>query len=282
MARAQIAVLRKSSDVADLRIELLDRLSTLQMHLNPVREKAEVIKRVKSDEFWQGVTVSDLEAVRQPLREIMHHRERSAATPLPAKVIDVTEDAAGFLTNRRATNLKTVDMKAYQQIVEAELKRHFETNPTLQKIRAGEAVSESDIQALVSLVLVQSPNASRDVLQEFFSETALPLDFAIRSIVGLDPVAVGARFAEFARRHPKLTAKQTRFLGLLQNHIARFGSVTLDRLYEQPFTVVDADGLDGVFEKSEEIDDLLDILSVFAPPPGVSVDRPESLERTSY
>jgi type I restriction enzyme, R subunit len=274
-------VLRKSGALADLKIEFLDRLAALQMHLNPVREKAEVIKRVKSDEFWQKVTVADLEAVRQPLREIMHHRERKGTTPLPAKVIDVTEDVASVQTNRRATNLKTVDMKAYQQIVEAELKRHFDTNPTLQKIRAGEAVSEADIQALVSLVLIQSPNASRDVLEEFFSETAVPLDFAIRSIVGLDPEAVAVQFAEFARRHPKLTAKQTRFLGLLQNHIARFGSVTLDRLYEQPFTVVDADGLDGVFERPEEIDDLLDILSIFAPPAGVSANRQQSPERTS-
>jgi type I restriction enzyme R subunit len=251
------------------------------MHLNPVREKAEVIKRAKSDEFWQKVTVADLEAVRQPLREIMQHRERKSAVPLPAKIIDVTEDAASVQTNRRATSLKTVDMKAYQQIVETELKRHFDTNPTLQKIRAGEAVSEADIKALVSLVLIQSPNASRDVLEEFFSETAVPLDFAIRSIVGLDPEAVAARFAEFARRHPKLTAKQTRFLGLLQNHIARFGSVTLDRLYEQPFTVVDADGLDGIFERPEEIDDLLDILSVFAPPEGARTNRQDPPERTS-
>jgi len=281
VARLQIAVLRKSGAVADLKIELLDRLAALQMHLNPVREKAEVIKRVKLDQFWQDVTVADLEAVRQPLREIMHHRERKGATSLPSKVIDVTENVAEFIMNRRATNLKTVDMKAYQQIVEAELKRHFDTNPTLQKIRAGEAVSEADIQALVSLVLIQSANASRDVLEEFFAETAVPLDFAIRSIVGLDPESVAARFAEFARRHPKLTAKQTRFLGLLQNHIARFGSVTLDRLYEQPFTVVDADGLDGVFEKPEEIDDLLDILSIYEPPMGT---RPKDgkPEGTSY
>ena len=277
VARMQIAVLRKSGAVTDLKIEFLDRLAALQMHLNPVREKAEVIKRVKLDEFWQGVTVADLEAVRQPLREIMHHRERKGATPLPAKIVDVTENVAGFIMNRRATNLKTVDMKAYQQIVEAELKRHFDTNPTLQKIRAGEAVSEADIRALVSLVLVQSPDASRHVLEEFFSETAEPLDVAIRSIVGLDPELIAARFAEFARRHPMLTAKQTRFLGLLQNHIARFGSVTLDRLYEQPFTVVDADGLDGVFEKPEEIDDLLDILSIYEPPMGTKPkdDKPE-------
>jgi type I restriction enzyme R subunit len=282
MARAQIAVLRKSAGVADLKIDLLDRLLALQMHLNPVREKAEVIKRVKSEDFWNGVTVADLESVRKPLREVMHHRDRQGAMPLPAKIIDVTEDAAGFQTNRRATSLKTVDMKAYQQIVEAELKRHFDTNPTLKKIRAGEAVSEADIQALVSLVLIQTPNASREVLEEFFSDTARPLDFAIREIVGLDPEAVAARFAEFARRYPSLSAKQTRFLGLLQNHIARFGSVTLDRLYEQPFTVVDADGLDGVFEKSEEIDDLLDILSVFAPPSTGSASTKDSAERTKH
>ena len=282
MARAQVAVMRKSADVDDLKIELLDRLSALQMHLNPVREKAEIIKRAKSDEFWNGVTVPDLESVRQPLREIMHHRDRQGAMPLPAKIIDVTEDAAGFQTHRRATRLKAVDMKAYQQIVEAELQRHFDTNQTLKKIRTGEAVSEADIQALVSLVLIQSPNASRDVLEEFFADTALPLDFAIRSIVGLDPEAVAARFTEFALRHPMLTAKQTRFLSLLQNHIARFGSVTLDRLYEQPFTVVDADGLDGVFDKSEEIDDLLDILSVFAPPPATSGGTNESPEGTKH
>lgn len=280
MARAQVAVLRKSADVDDLKIDLLDRLSALQMHLNPVREKAEVIKRVRSDDFWTDVKVTDLESVRKPLREIMHHRDRHGATPLPPKIIDVTEDATGFQTNRRATSLKTVDMRAYQQIVEAELKRHFDTNPTLKKIRTGESVSDADIQTLVSLVLIQSPNASRDVLEEFFADTAVPLDFAIRSIVGLDPEAVAARFAEFARRHPSLTAKQTRFLGLLQNHIARFGSVTLDRLYEQPFTVVDADGLDGVFEKPEEIDDLLDILSVFAPPAVARAGTTDSPERT--
>jgi len=281
IARIQVAVLRKSGAVSDLKIELLDRLAALQMHLNPVREKAEVIKRVKSAEFWRSLTVADLEDVRQPLREIMHHRERKGGTPLPAKVIDVTENAAGFMLNRRATNLATVDMKAYQQVVEAELKRHFETNPTLQKIRAGESVSEADIQTLVSLVLIQSSNASREILEEFFSETAMPLDFAIRSIVGLDPESVAKRFAEFARRHPKLTAKQTRFLGLLQNHIARFGSVTLDRLYEQPFTVVDADGLEGVFEKPEEIDDLLDLISNYEPPMGAR-PKDDTPEGTSY
>ena len=268
IARMQNAVLRGSPQLADLKIDLTDRLAALQMHLNPVREKAEVIKRVKSDEFWSGTTVQTLEEVRGPLREIMHHRERTAGQPLPAKVIDVTEEESSIQFYRRSASLAAVDMKAYHQIVEAELKKHFDTNVTLKKIRAGEPVSEADLNALVSLILTQSPNASRAVLAEFFSATAEPLQFAIRSIIGMDAEAVQAKFAEFARSHPKLTAKQTRFLSLLQNHIARFGSITIEKLYEAPFTVVDADGLDGVFEDENEVSDLLSVIRAFGPPGG--------------
>jgi type I restriction enzyme, R subunit len=263
MARMQVAVLRKSAQLADLKLDVMDRLAALQMHLNPVREKAEVIRRVKSDAFWDALTVEALEGVREPLREVMHHRERFGGSPLPPKIVDITEDQSSLQYARRSTSLRTVDMKAYQQIVEAELKRHFESDPTLKKIRAGESVSEADIQALVSLILTQSPNASRNVLAEFFRSTAVPLDFAIRSIIGVEPKVVADRFVEFARKHPSLTAKQTRFLSLLQNHIARYGSITVDRLYEQPFTVIDADGLDGVFDREDEIEDLIQIINTF-------------------
>lgn len=267
IARMQNAILRKSGELADLKIELMDRLAALQMHLNPVREKADVLKRAKSDEFWADISVKTLEEIRLPLREIMHHRVRGDGQPLPPKVIDISEEASGIQYTRRSTTIKSVDMKAYQQIVEAELKKHFDTNPTLRKIRAGEAVSEADLQALVSLILTQSPRASREILSDFFT-TAEPLLLAVRSIIGMDAAAVSARFAGFARKHPKLTAKQTRFLALLQNHIAKFGSITIEKLYEAPFTVVDADGLDGVFESEDEVDDLLNVIREFAGPEG--------------
>jgi type I restriction enzyme R subunit len=279
IVRMQNAVLRKSGQVSDLKIELMDRLGVLQMHLNPVREKAAVIKRVKSDEFWDTVSVEALEEVRTPLRDIMHHRQRGSGQPLPPKIIDVTEEASGVQFGRRSTSLKTVDMRAYQQIVEAELRKHFDTEPTLKKIRAGEPVSEKDLEALVSLILTQSPNASREVLTEFFSATAEPLQHAIRTIIGMDPKAVEERFSAFALKYPELTAKQTRFLALLQNHIARYGSITVDRLYDSPFTVIDADGLDGVFEREDEVNDLLQVIRAFSPPEREGT-QPNSNERS--
>ncbi|HEV2570922.1 MAG TPA: DEAD/DEAH box helicase family protein [Beijerinckiaceae bacterium] len=263
IARMENALLQGSARLADLKIELMDQLGSLQMHLNPVREKAEIIKQAKSDEFWSVVSVDALEEVRLPLREIMHHRDRGGGHALPAKIVDITESESGIIFKRRSASLPTVDMKAYQQVVEVELKKHFETNPTLKKIRAGEPVSEADLEALVSLILTQSPNASRAILAEFFSATAEPLQLAIRTVIGMDAEAVHAKFEAFARKHPKLTAKQTRFLALLQNHIARYGTITVDKLYEAPFTVVDADGLDGVFEDENEVSDLLQVLRTF-------------------
>ena len=267
IARMQLAVARGSGELADLKIDLMDRLAALQMHLNPVREKADVIKRVKSDAFWTDVSVADLEEVRIPLREIMHHRARGGVQGVPPKVVDVTENQGLVRYSRRSASLKTVDMKAYEQIIEAELKKHFETNPVLKKIRAGGLVSDGDIHSLVSLVLIQNPNVQREHLEEFFSETAAPLYLAIRMIVGMDAEAVRERFVSFVQEHPKLTAKQIRFLSLLQNHIARYGTIEVETLYDAPFTVIDADGPEGVFENEGDLSDLIEIVRSFGSRP---------------
>ena|SRR5438132_7616071 len=63
---------------------------------------------IDTDEFWRKVTVPDLEAVRMPLRQIMHHRDRPGVTALPPKIIDVTEDATSVEMVRRLTSLKTI------------------------------------------------------------------------------------------------------------------------------------------------------------------------------
>lgn len=265
VAKMQGAVLSGAASLDDYKVEFIGRIDRLQMHLNPVRERADVIKRAKSDDFWTNVSIETLEEVRPSLREIIHYREKGQGASLPPKIIDVAEDPGDYVTGRRSTTLRSVDMKAYKQLVEAELKKHFDTNPVLKKIRAGDPVSPEDLQALVSLVLTQNPNVLRRDLEEFFAATAMPLDIAIRSIVGLEPEAVKEKFSEFVIKHPALTAKQTRFLGLLQNHIVKFGFITIDHLYDQPFTVVDADGPEGIFDRREDVDELMKIVNLFAP-----------------
>jgi type I restriction enzyme R subunit len=60
------------------------------------------------------------------------------------------------------------------------------------------------------------------------------------------PDAVRARFEQFVAPHPALTAKKIRFLSLLQNHIAKYGTIGMEQLCEDSFTMLHAGGIDGV------------------------------------
>jgi type I restriction enzyme R subunit len=92
------------------------------------------------------------------------------------------------------------------------------------------------------------------------------LDLAIRSIIGLDAESVNRRFTTFVQQHPTLSSSQIRFLDLLQNHIAKYGSIEIARLYEPPFTTIHTDSIDGLFSDDGQIDAVIDIIEFFQPP----------------
>jgi len=263
LTQMQVELLRQSGRFADLKDECLSRVDGLIMHLNPVRAKAETIKQVKNPAFWVDPTVAGLEGVRQELRGIMHHHNSGGANPLPPRTVDVEDGDIEF--KQRKANLKEVDMIAFRRRAEETLKPLFDKNPTLIKIRNGQIVSEADLNALTSMVLTQNPGVNLELLREFYTETATPLDFMIRSIIGMDSQAVKERFESFVHRYPQLSSTQIRFLSMLENHISKYGSIELGRLYETPFTSVHSDGLDGIFKDERQIEDILGILQTFQP-----------------
>jgi len=262
VARMQTELLRNSGGFAGLKDRFQGWVSELIPHLNSVKERAETLKLVKSKEFWDTVNPTQLEQVRLELRGIMHHRQSKIIDPLPPKIIDVSDGDIQFA--HRKTNIREIDASVYRKQVEEALCGLFDSNQTLRKIRSGEPVSEHDLSALTSLVLTQHPGVDLTVLREFF-ETAAPLDYIIRTIIGMDPEAVKRRFEQFVRHHPKLSANQLLFMRLLQNHIAKYGSIEIDRLYEPPFTNVVSDGIDGVFTDEAQIEELFTILETFQP-----------------
>ncbi len=261
MTGLQIEHLNKSGLFEDLKNQLHDRLSRLQMHLNPVREKADVIKEVKSAGFWSPVAIEKLETVRRQLRGIMQYSAKVTYTPPNPKFIDIKDGQEEY--NRLSTRLKFSDMPGFRKHVQDALLKVFDENPTLQKIKAGRPVSADDLKALTSLVLTQNPNVDQEILREFFEKTAAPLDHAIRSIIGMDADVVNNRFSEFVTRYPGLTSNQVSFLNLLKNHISRYGSIQIEQLYEAPFTALHSDGLDGVFADEKMIDDLIAVIDSF-------------------
>jgi type I restriction enzyme R subunit len=194
----------------------------------------------------------------------MQYRLKPAGPGRAPKVIDIKEDGSLVERRQHIPKFGGLELAAYRNRVVKVLTDLFEQNETLQKIKAGTAVSEADLQALASLVLTQDASLDLTDLLEYYPETAGHLDLAIRAIIGMDAGAVKARFTQFVSAHAELNADQVKFLDLLQNHLAKFGSIEVGDLYEAPFTLIHSDGLDGVFSEPQLAEEVLAVVGSFA------------------
>lgn len=263
IAKMQIALLQKAAKFDDYKSDLLAQIDGLETNINQVQQRADLIATLRGNGFWPTVTVQQLEQVREQMRGIMQYGQVSITTRLPPKVLDIHEDQSLILHKEYQPRGMGLEFVQYRQRVEKVLLSLFDSSSTLQKIRDGQPVGEADLRALVSLVLTQDPNLDLRDLQEYYPEAAGHLDLAIRGIVGLNADVVARRFEDFCQRHPTLNSRQTRFLRQLQDYIGKYGSIKAERLYEDPFTVLDSKGPDGLFPDARELDELFAVIRSF-------------------
>ena len=264
MTRLQTDLVAGSATFTDGKAEVEEAVGQLPVNLNPVRAKQAVMDRVRSADFWQAPSVADLETVRAELRGLMQYRTPTRPTPGTPLVVDIQQDSGSVVSGNYEVRLAELGRAAYEGKARKVLRELFSTNPTLQKIQRREPVSEGDLEALVSMVLTQSPDLDLRDLLDYYPETAGHLDVAIRGLIGQDASVVEERFREFAQRHP-LQPNQIRFLDLLQNHIRLYGSIQAEKLWEAPFTKLHADGVEGVFREEVLLDELLALVRSFQP-----------------
>lgn len=185
---------------------------------------------------------------------MIHLRDKSVNPPPVdiTPIIDIKEDADLFESEEVKTNIRTVDYEIYRREVEATLTPLFATNPTLQKIRAGEAITEQELNELNAMVHTSNSRVDLTLLKEFFPDSAAGIDQLLRALIGLDRDAIEAKFSTFLQEHHiHLDSLQQRFISLLKSEICRSGSMTVERLYEAPFSQLHQDGIDGLFKDEQ-------------------------------
>lgn len=266
LSKAQAAAIAEPGKPNPERETILEWLDRLPPHLNPVRAKANELKTMRSDAFWQQPTFGQLDAMREALRGIVDLADAPIKPPPPpTTVLDVREDAAEYRVEHRSTNVKSVDFIIYRKAVQAALEPLFATDPVLQKVRRGEPVTPEELNQLNSLLHTRNPNVDLATLREFYPDTAVPLANILRAIVGLDHEAVDAKFTAFAQNHA-LTSQQLRFLAMLKDHIRQFGAIAVAQLFDAPFNTLHAEGLGGVFPNSTQLDELVALVRGFGEP----------------
>ncbi|WP_375277997.1 type I restriction endonuclease subunit R, partial [Pseudoalteromonas marina] len=215
---------------------VMNKVESLQMHLNEVRSKAPAIEEIQTQQYWQYLTHAALEQSRINLRSIIHLRNKSVKPPTSDFVLDIKEDENQIHEADRLTKIVSIDYQIYRQEVEKTLTPLFETDSVLKKIRNGEQVTEADLAQLSSLVHTQNPSVDLNTLKEFFPESTATLDKILRTIVGMDKNAIEQSFTTFVQQiHTHVNAKQQRFISMLKNHLIRHGAIEIDQLYKAPF-----------------------------------------------
>lgn len=270
IAKAESEVITKPEKPNAYQEEILEWVNRLPPHLNPVRAKANALKTIRSDRFWQNLSFADLDGIRLALRDVMQLADPSIVSPLsPVTRLDVQEDQSGFQVKVRHTNIKSVDFGIYRKAVQAALEPLFETDPVLLKIRRGDSITSDELSKLNSLLHTRNPNVDLSTLREFYPDTAVQVTQILRSIVGLDHQAVDDKFTIFAQSHA-LNSQQLRFLSLLKEHIRQYGAIEVGKLFDAPFNTVHAEGLGGVFPIQKQYDDVVRLVRDF----GLPIDQP--------
>jgi type I restriction enzyme R subunit len=251
----QLAILRAEPAYVRLREQvkaiagLLEERSSIPM----VRDQMPLIQELQTEEWWQDVTTPMLETVRKRLRSLVKLIEKQKRKPIYTDFQDVmgsetTVDLPGFIP------LDTFEK--FREKARAFLRGH-QDHVAIQRLRTNQPLTALDLTELERM-LCESGVAKLDHLEKAKLECE-GLGLFVRSLVGMDREAAKLALNAFTKGKT-LTANQIEFVNLIVDHLTDHGTMKPELLYESPFTDLNPQGPEGVFN-SDQVEELIDLLS---------------------
>jgi len=147
-----------------------------------------------------------------------------------------------------------LNMAKFREKARQFLKAH-ETHLALQRLRRNQPLTPTDLVELEKM-LVEAGGTPE--LIETAKTQSHGLGLFIRALVGLDREAARQAFNEFLTG-AKTTADQIEFIDLIVQELTQNGVMEPGRLFQSPFTDINAQGPLGVFpmEKAQKITEVL-------------------------
>ena len=219
-----------------------------------VKQHMAYIQRIQSEEFWDGITIPELEILRRKLRDLMQFIDKRKREPVYTLLLDEIGDGEEVVLDNFETG---INMVQYRKKVEQYIKSH-EDHTTIHKLKHNIPLSSSDLNELELFLFNAGEAQSKEQLEEAFGKQEC-LTLFIRSMVGLDRAAAKKVFEKYLN-DSQFNTTQIRFVEMIVDHLTQKGIMDPGLLYEQPFTGVHHEGLDGVFSDAMA-DEIVNILN---------------------
>jgi len=243
MLNLQLCVLDAAPGFDRFRRRAMELAAALEVQsgIPAIREHLEALQELQTEEWWEGVTASLLETMRKRLRGVMHLIEKGRATIVYTDFADeegeATEVAFGLFEGAGT-------YERFREKARHFLKAH-EDQLAISKLRLNRPLTPTDLDELERMLCESGVGTAADV--ERAKVNSEGLGRFVRSLVGLDASAVQAEFSAFVESRT-LRPNQFEFIQMMIEHLTEHGVMEAGRLYEPPYTDLNARGLGGMFE----------------------------------
>jgi type I restriction enzyme R subunit len=251
--RAQLAILQAKPDFASLKDKIQAIASALEEQSAIPAIKAEMvfIQSVASDEWWEDVTVQMLETARRKLRALVKLLPKGQTIVVYTNFEDELGESATIELPQVTAGL---NMAKFKDKARAFLKAH-DSHLSLQRLRRNQPLTPTDLDELEKMLL--AAGGSPELINQA-REQSHGLGIFIRSLVGLDHEAAMQAFSGFISG-TATTPNQIEFINLVVQELTQNGVMESDRLFESPFTDLNAQGPFGLFPPAK-ITQILEVL----------------------
>lgn len=205
-----------------------------------VAAKLDLIKTIQSEDFWDNLTIPAVERLRKELRELIKFIDNESGL---TRVYTNFEDQLGEAFEVREFIPGYGERENYRLKVERFVIEH-QDHITIRRLKHNKPITSGDIQGFEEILFSEQGIGDRAQFDKNFGTQSLGT--FIRSIVGLDRDAAKEAFSDFLSGK-NLSANQITFINQIVEHLVKNGVMNPERLFEQPFTDSNIQGLAGVF-----------------------------------
>lgn len=237
MKQIEVALLQGDITTASKNIQVIRKCCAFLLEkkatIPQVIEKANQLKLLATENYWQSTNLNDLETKRKELRDLMKFLEHTVLKWIDVNIGDVREDLPG-------NEPGVIDIRTYREKVLDYLLAHRDSI-TLQKIRNIEKIDVDDLKEL-ERILWEELGTKEDYEQTTDTEN---LAAFVRSIIGLNQDAVNEKFGNYLSGN-NFNSMQQEYIKTIIDYVRENGDITSQDLLEKsPFDDYDLIGMFG-------------------------------------
>jgi type I restriction enzyme R subunit len=243
----ELAILQQSKKQVRY-IENINNIGNLlftKRNIPAVASKLPTINAIISDDFWQNISLLQLEKTREELRNLIQFlKDENKEKPIYS---DFTDELPHGEVQEKDILIGYTKLQSYKDRVESFIRKN-KNHLVIDKLYKNIPVTPSELAILEEFLMQEAE--SKDRLFTEYEEQ--PLGKFVRRIIGLDIEAAQKHFTTFIQQ-ANLNANQITFIQKIIDYLNKNGVLDKTMLTQPPFNDQDDNGIIGIFPEEDKL-----------------------------